>query len=205
MDLSTYVSDFAGAVKRVDSAGPCAVNARSGQSYRPGIGPHTEDQTVAMVMADLCQHSPASYRGAFSLQVPYPMTPRSKLDIAFGAGGHWSLCVEVKMLRLMGDNGLVNDNMLMHILSPYPAHRSAVTDTEKLLESSFTGEKALVIYAYEYPKWPSLPAIQAFEALASRRVSLESVASATNCGLVHPVHAGITVYGWRISALPVVE
>ena len=28
---------------------------------------------------------------------------------------------EVKMLRLMGDNGKPNDNMLMHILSPYPA------------------------------------------------------------------------------------
>jgi len=27
----------------------------------------------------------------------------------------------------MGDNGKPNDNMLMHILSPYPAHRSALT------------------------------------------------------------------------------
>jgi hypothetical protein len=28
--------------------------------------------------------------------------------------------IEVKMLRLMGDNHKPNDNMLMHILSPYP-------------------------------------------------------------------------------------
>jgi hypothetical protein len=39
------------------------------------------------------------------------------------------------MLRLMGDNGKPNDNMLMHILSPYPAHRSAVTDCAKLVRS----------------------------------------------------------------------
>jgi hypothetical protein len=205
VDLSTYVSDFAAAIKRVDSTAPCAVNARSGQSYRPGIGPHTEDQTVAMVMANLSQHSPALYGGAFALQVPYPMAPRSKLDIAFGNEGRWRLCIEVKMLRLMGDNGLVNDNMLMHILSPYPAHRSAVTDTEKLLRSGFSGEKGLVIYAYEYPKWSSLPAIEAFEALATRRVCLERVASAASSGLVHPVHTDITVYGWRISAPSVVE
>lgn len=36
------------------------------------------------------------------------------------------------MLRLFGDNAKLNDNMLMHLLSPYPAHRSALTDCEKL-------------------------------------------------------------------------
>jgi hypothetical protein len=34
----------------------------------------------------------------------------------------WGWAIEVKMLRLMGDNGKLNDNMVMHILSPYPAH-----------------------------------------------------------------------------------
>jgi hypothetical protein len=34
----------------------------------------------------------------------------------------------VKMLRLMSDNNKPNDNMLMHILWPYLAHRSALTD-----------------------------------------------------------------------------
>ena len=32
------------------------------------------------------------------------------------------------MLRFMGDNGKLNDNIVMHILSPYPEHRSALTD-----------------------------------------------------------------------------
>ncbi len=44
------------------------------------------------------------------------------------------------MLRLMGDNGKANDNMLMHILSPYPSHRSALTDCEKLLGAWLAGQ-----------------------------------------------------------------
>jgi hypothetical protein len=32
----------------------------------------------------------------------------------------WEWAIEIKMPRLMGDNGKPNDNMLMHILSPYP-------------------------------------------------------------------------------------
>ena len=40
------------------------------------------------------------------------------------------------MLRFLGDNGKPNDNILMHVLSPYPQHRSALTDCEKLARSS---------------------------------------------------------------------
>jgi hypothetical protein len=47
------------------------------------------------------------------------------------------MAVEVKMLRLMGDNGKPNDNMLMHILSPYPDDNSALTDCQRLAASGF--------------------------------------------------------------------
>lgn len=45
--------------------------------------------------------------------------------------------VEVKMLWLMGDNGKTNDNMIMYILSPYPAHRSALTPDPGALADLF--------------------------------------------------------------------
>jgi hypothetical protein len=35
-----------------------------------------------------------------------------------GRAGALGSAIEVKMLRLMGDNGKLNDNMVMHILSP---------------------------------------------------------------------------------------
>ena len=47
----------------------------------------------------------------------------------------------------MDDNGNPNDNMIMHILSPYPEHRSALTDWNKLVASSLAALKAILIYA----------------------------------------------------------
>jgi hypothetical protein len=76
------------------------------------------------------------------------------------------------MLRLMGDNGKPNDNMLMHILSPYPSHRSALTDCQKLAASSFSGSLSVLIYGYDYDALPMEPAVEAFEQLAAHRVRL---------------------------------
>ena len=90
----------------------------------------------------------------------------------------------------------------MDVLSPYPEHRSAVTDTEKLLASGLLGRKAIVIYACEYPKWPALPAIGAFERLAGGRVTLSPRAEAIVSGLVHPIHREARVFGWEIQSRP---
>ena len=51
----------------------------------------------------------------------------------------------------MGNNGKPNDNMLMHILSPYAAHRSALTDTEKLVNSGFSSTCIVLIYGLTTP------------------------------------------------------
>jgi hypothetical protein len=48
--------------------------------------------------------------------------------VCLGGPAPWEWAIEVKMLRFMGDNGKLNDNIVMHILSPYPEHRSALTD-----------------------------------------------------------------------------
>jgi hypothetical protein len=50
----------------------------------------------------------------------------------------------------MGDNGKPNDNMLMHILPPYPNDRSAVPDCVKLVKSGLNGRKAILIYGFDY-------------------------------------------------------
>ena len=51
--------------------------------------------------------------------ISYP-NGRQKCDLCVGTPLTWEWAVEIKMLRLMGDNGKPNHNMLMHILSPYP-------------------------------------------------------------------------------------
>jgi len=102
------------------------------------------------------------------------------------------------MLRMLGDNGKPNDNILMHILSPYPAHRSALTDCEKLLASVLGAAKAILIYGYDHDEWPLETAIEAFEALANTKVKLGPREFAGFDGLVHPIHTRGGVYAWRL-------
>ena len=97
---------------------------------------------------------PGLYGARLRTDVPYCGGSRQKCDLCIGLMPHWDWAVEIKMLRLMGDNGKPNDNMLMHILSPYPADRSALTDCGKLLESGLPGRKAVMIYGFDYPGLP---------------------------------------------------
>ena len=102
------------------------------------------------------------------------------------------------MLRLMGDNGKPNDNMLSHILSPYPTFRSALTDCTKLATSKLQGRRAVLIYGFDYTDLPMDPAIEAFELLAAARVRLGQRVVAGYSELVHPVHQAGRVFGWEI-------
>jgi hypothetical protein len=164
--LTDLVTDFAQGIQAVDSLAPVASSSRTGASYRPGIGPHTETQTIKLVMAHLAVAAPLGY-ASYRLGVPYADGTRQACDVCLGGPAPWEWAIEVKMLRLMGDDGKLNDNMLMHILSPYPAHRSALTDCTKLLDSQLGARKAILIYGYDYPGWAMDPGIGAFETLAS--------------------------------------
>jgi hypothetical protein len=195
-DVKTIVRDFASGLRMADEKRPQA------KSYRPGIGPHTEKETIQLVVAALLAVPSSPYNGRVSLEVPYPNSPRAKCDVCLGLSPDWQWVIEIKMLRLMGDNGKPNDNMLMHILSPYPGHRSAVMDCEKLLTSGLRGRKAVVIYGYDYDSWPMDPAIEAFEVLARSRVSLSNPVVAEVSGLAHPVHQRGRVFGWEIAPYP---
>jgi hypothetical protein len=99
----------------------------------------------------------------FQSGVAYRNLPRQKCDLCIGTSPAWSWVIEVKLLRFLGDNGQPNDNILMHILSPYPAHRSALTDCNKLIASGMAGRKAIIIYGFESDDWPLEPAIKSFE------------------------------------------
>ena len=106
--------------------------------------------------------------------------------------------IEAKMMRLMGDNGKPNDNILTHILSPYPQQRSALTDCLKLKESGFNGKLAILIYGYSYQGYPLEPVIHAFEILAQEGCQLSPRAEASFSGLMHPVHREGATYVWEL-------
>ena len=194
MDSAASAYDFAAGVMLADARAPVW------GGYRPGLGPHTEVQTIALVMSELARTHPATY-GAVQTGVPYPNATRQRCDLLIAPSGGRSWAVEVKMLRLMGDNGKLNDNMLMHILSPYTKHRSALTDCQKLIGSGFEQPHALLIYGYDYDDWPMEPAVEAFEQLARYRVQLGPRQFASFDGLIHPVHQRGGVFVWEISSL----
>jgi hypothetical protein len=198
--LSKLAADFARAVKAADAERPVAISSTTRRAYQAGIGPHTETSTLALVRAKLPSINPTIY-SQIETGVPYPNAPRQKCDWHWTLPSGESFYIEAKMMRLMGDNGKPNDNILSHILSPYPQQRSALTDCQKLVNAGFGGSLAILIYGYEYEGYPLEPVIRAFETLASKVVTLSPASAATFSGLVHPVHKQGTVYGWTIKAL----
>jgi hypothetical protein len=198
MELSEFVALLARGIKLADDKQPVALNSRSGCAFQPGIGPHSEAATIDLALAAI--ETDADDAIACAREVPYPSSPRTRCDICIGSPYEWA--IEVKMLRLMGDKGKPNDNMLMHILSPYPAHRSALTDCAKLLTSGFECRKAIVILGYDYPEWPMDPAINSFAVLAADAVHVAPSDPAGFDTLVHPIHSRGRVFGWELLGGP---
>ena len=200
IDLQTFANDFADAIVAADAAAPIATNKRSGKAFQPGIGPHSEPQTLDLVFAEMRAAHPERY-GQVEVGIPYPEEPRKKCDLMVRYGDD-CLYIESKLLRILGDNGKPNDNMLMHILSPYETHRSALTDVRKLRNSEFQGRKAILIFGFEAEDWPLAPAIDAFELLARASGPLGPRHTAGYEGLIHPVHASGVMSIWEILAAP---
>ena len=132
LDPQKLATDFARAIVAADARGPTAPSIRSGVPYKSGIGPHTEAVTLSLVAHELRLLDPDCYDEIVE-NVPYPDLPRQKCDWSLRARQQ-TWFIEAKMMRLMGDNGKPNDNILTHILSPYPQQRSALTDCLKLKE-----------------------------------------------------------------------
>src|SRR2546430_8653710 len=64
VELDRFVSDFATALTAADAARPRATNARSKVAFQPGIGPHSEAQTVKLVGDELEHRWPRRSRCA---------------------------------------------------------------------------------------------------------------------------------------------
>lgn len=198
-DLNAFVLAFAAGMEAADAKRPVAVNARSGTVFEPGLGPHSEDASVDLVVQEFFR-LPLWEQYGFQKQVPYANSPRSKADLVLIHGSVPAAVIEAKLFRMLGDNGKPNDNMLMHILSPYAAHRSAVTDVAKLARSGLDGRRCVLIFGYDSELYPAEIALRAFESLAQEHAQLGSRRLAKTGELVHPVHRFGLVAAWEIQA-----
>src|SRR5438552_11191455 len=123
--LEAIVSDFASAIQSVDRSSdlPVASSLRSKLQFRPGIGPHQEHKAVGMIIKELRTLNAREYGTARSARYP---SRRETCDLCIGRSDHFEWAIEIKLLRMKGDNGKPNDNMVTHILSPYYISRSAL-------------------------------------------------------------------------------
>lgn len=193
MELQQFANLLAVGLKGADAVGPVPPPSRTGTIYQPGIGAHSEDRMVELALAA----AESQLEGVtVETRVPYPTSRRVRCDVYLRGGGDWA--IEVKLLRRLGDNGKPNDNILMHILSPYAQDRSAVTDCVKLAQSGFAARLAVVIIGFEYHEWPLQPAIQAFERIAGNLVNLRPCVPARFSGLIHPVQREGAVFAWEV-------
>ena len=194
-DFKKIISDFALSIKKIDSTKPVYVSQRKNKNvYKPGIGPHTETATINLVVNELKQDK---FYTKIEREIKYPNS-RKSCDLKFNINNK-ILFSEVKMMRIMGDNNKANDNIFMHIFSPYEKQNSALTDGLKLLKSSFDGEKSIIIYGYDYDDFPIEKTISLFEKTTKDFFNISERYSASFEKLVHPVHTRGSVYGWLIN------
>ena len=142
LDLNRITIDFARGLKIADSTMP-QTEVRT-TVYKPEIGPHTEAQTGAQVTDVLENAGPEPYE-YWSRSGLYPDKFRQKCALCLGREPFWDWAVEIKLIRFLGDNGRLNDNMVKHLLSPYPKHNITLTDCEKLRDSGSLERKAILI------------------------------------------------------------
>ena len=84
ISLARLVEDFAAAIQRADSRRPQAAGSRTGRVYQPGIGPHTESQTIRLVTGELVALDHAY--AAHALDVPYPRCVTAAVRLVPGLG-----------------------------------------------------------------------------------------------------------------------
>jgi len=147
MELAEFVQDFALALKEVDARSP-VFTSRTGRVYQAGIGPHSEDRAVDLIVAQMISLDSHKY-DRLVCRVPYAGS-RQTCDIVFP--GEW--LIEVKMARFYGDNNKPDDTSLKDLLSPFDADRGAVTDCAKLAAATGAEKRALAIYGFDAPGRP---------------------------------------------------
>ena len=87
---------------------------------------------------------------------------------------------------------------LNHLLSPYDADRSALTDCRKLRGFGLSWTTLILVIADQWAARPFLPAQLASERLASAEGPLRGPYEARFDGLCHPHHTNGVVVSWEV-------
>ena len=111
-DLQIFVQDFATSMERIDKIVLPAKNARTGEEYDRGIGPYQEKLLIEHIVTDLKKSNSTTYE-KLETEVKYPHD-RKRCDIVLNQ----NLFIEVKAVRKIRNNGVNEEFLVNHILSP---------------------------------------------------------------------------------------
>ena len=183
ISLNQLVEDIADALSAIDAKKPAF------KQFQPGIGPYSENEISRLVFARLMETMPVRYKSARSQRTPDWLIP-----------GEWM--IEFKILRPFGDNGREAEHWSQNLLHPYRGNTSTIGDALKLLDSSRSEKKAIIVIGYEHePAQIELePCFRGFEILANElmRINLSARVEVRRNRLVHPVHQVVVVCGWQV-------
>lgn len=193
MQLDQIVKHLADALKAVDSSNPIEGN------FKPGIGPHKEDNARDFAVNYLKNHHDGEIANYFEQadSVQYPGR-REMCDLVIP--NEWA--IELKLLRPFGDNDKEAEHWSNKIIHPYYGNKSAVGDVLKLRDSAFNTGKAIVLFAYEHnePRIDLEPTLKTFENICTQlyQINLGTRITEERRGLVHPTFSVLKVIGWEI-------
>ncbi len=189
-NFKKIIDDFSTCMKIIDSGRP------HHEPYKPGIGPHPETKTNKLVVDQMRKLDGEFYRNA-TTEIKYPNS-RNKCDLKFELSDE-TIFSEVKLMRIMRDNGDLEDNAIKNILSPYPKQKSAITDGIKLLESTFEGTYSIIIIGYDNDDYPLITMIEFFELCAKKFITLSERYMSSFDDLIHPIHKKGNIFGWIVN------
>lgn len=135
--LSSFVEDFAQALKSIDSRGDICKN------YLPGIGPFGEAEAIKRALELMRQTDQVQYQFA-SAPSKYPNSSK-QCDLVIP--GQWAM--EFKLVRPFHNNGNEAEHWSENVLHPYSSKSygsiSAITDGLKLRDSGWLYNRSCVI------------------------------------------------------------
>ena len=130
-------------------------NQRNKRPYVKGVTTLREPQlTKEIVRSWLLE-----YKDELSLiddEISYPDKKSEKCDLVLTDAkedipfGKFEWAIEMKYLRLVGNNGNNNDYVMQKAISPFLKDRSLIHDIEKLKNAKFGKRKAIIFYGFDY-------------------------------------------------------
>ncbi len=155
MELKEIVERIAELIPVIDSTTTIQNhNRRNKRPYVKGVATLFEPQFTRELVRCWQSEYPSDLQHIQD-EYSYP-DGRETCDIVLSDANHstssedFEWAIELKYLRLVGNNGNNNDYVMQKAISPFLKDRSLVHDIEKLKKASFATRRAVIFYGFDY-------------------------------------------------------